>query len=75
MVRPTYRPSRAEAPRAVEPGQPDAVAVEPRVAEPLQPARLAHLGVVVQEAEELAAGERAPRVERADEAHVLRVPA
>ena len=59
------------APHAVEAGQPGA-ATE-RLREAGQPHRLAHLGVVVEEAQHVAGGETGPLVERPDESHVVGV--
>src|SRR5262249_37738121 len=67
--------------RAVESRQAHSPAVPPAVPppvpkgrrEPLGPRRLAHFGVVVDEAHGVRAGEPASLVERADQAHVRRV--
>src|SRR4029077_2517619 len=60
--------------RTVEPDQPDALRTLERGLQAGEPARLAHLDVVVKEAERLSSAEPRTLIERADEPHVRIVP-
>ena len=62
----------AQSPDAVEAGEADAGLLQ-RGAEARQPAHVAHLGVIVEEAEHVAAGQRRALIQRADEPDVLGV--
>src|SRR4029077_2994269 len=66
-------PVATHAPHPVEPGQPYPPGSVHRGLQTLEPPRLAHHGVVVEEAEAVAAGQAGALVERADEPHVLPV--
>src|SRR6266566_841547 len=70
---PHVAPIAAQPPHPVEAGQAHAPGTVDRGLQALEPTRLAHHGVVVQEAEAVAAGQPGPLVERTDEPHVVRV--
>ena len=69
---PDVTPVASQPPGPVEAGQPYTWLVERR-AQPREPAGIAHLRVVVQEAQDVAAGQRRALVQRTDEADVLGV--